>query len=330
MIARKFRESNEEVSEKLFRFKKVTYLSKTITALLSYMSHFIVIVATAALVLNGDFSAGDFFIAVGLIDQLSYPIIAISAYLQEYLSTKPVAKKLESLFEQAPAGSERTIEISQIKSVAFRHVCFGYEDASPILNDFSLKVNAGEKCIITGQSGSGKSTSMNLLLGYYEPQSGEILINDSNAFCVKQLNEKIAIMRQDPVLFNDTLRNNLTMYRDMCDDELIALLQKLNLHKFATPEGLDSMIREGGSNLSGGERKRIALARTLLRKAPITIVDEPLANVDSETAEKIEDILAELSGGIVFVITHHFSDDKKKAFAKEFRFSHNHVKHGGI
>ena len=81
VIARKFRESNEEVSEKLFRFKKVTYLSKTITALLSYMSHFIVIVATAALVLNGDFSAGDFFIAVGLIDQLSYPIIAISAYL---------------------------------------------------------------------------------------------------------------------------------------------------------------------------------------------------------------------------------------------------------
>lgn len=330
VIARKFRESNEEVSEKLFRFKKVTYLSKTITALLSYMSHFIVIVATAALVLNGDFSAGDFFIAVGLIDQLSYPIIAISAYLQEYLSTKLVAKKLESLFEQAPAGSERTIEISQIKSVAFRHVCFGYEGASPILNDFSLKVNAGEKCIITGQSGSGKSTSMNLLLGYYEPQSGEILINDSNAFCVKQLNEKIAIMRQDPVLFNDTLRNNLTMYRDMCDDELIALLQKLNLHKFATPEGLDSMIREGGSNLSGGERKRIALARTLLRKAPITIVDEPLANVDSETAEKIEDIFTELSGGIVFVITHHFSDDKKKAFAKEFRFSHNHVEHGGI
>ena len=220
--------------------------------------------------------------------------------------------------------------VALTNSVAFRHVCFGYEGASPILNDFSLKVNAGEKCIITGQSGSGKSTSMNLLLGYYEPQSGEILINDSHAFCVKQLNEKIAIMRQDPVLFNDTLRNNLTMYRDICDDELIALLQKLNLHKFATQEGLDSMIREGGSNLSGGERKRIALARTLLRKAPITIIDEPLANVDSETAEKIEDILADLSGGVVFVITHHFSDDKKKAFAKEFRFSHNHVKHGEI
>lgn len=330
VIVRKFRESNEEVSDKLFRFKKVTYLSKTITALLSYMSHFVVIVTTAALVLNGDFSAGDFFSAVGLIDQLSYPIIAVSAYLQKYLSTKLVAKKLESLFEQAPAGSERTMEISQINSVAFRHVCFGYEAASPILNDFSLKVNAGEKCMITGQSGSGKSTSMNLLLGYYKPQSGEILINDSNAFCVKQLNEKIAIMRQDPVLFNDTLRNNLTMYRDMRDDELIALLQKLNLHKFATPEGLDSMIREGGSNLSGGERKRIALARTLLRKAPITIIDEPLANVDSETAEKIENILTELSGGIVFVITHHFSDDKKKAFAKEFHFSHSHVEHGGI
>ncbi len=157
---------------------------------------------------------------------------------------------------------------------------------------------------------------MNLLLGYYKPQSGEILINDSNAFCVKQLNEKIAIMRQDPVLFNDTLRNNLTMYRDMCDDELIALLQKLNLLKFATPEGLDSMICEGGSNLSGGERKRIALARTLLRKAPITIIDLAAANVDSETAEKIEDILTELSGGIFLLSPIIFRMIRKRLLQK--------------
>ena len=320
VIRSKFQKSNDDVSVKLFRFKRITYLSKTITALLSYMSHFIVIVATAALVLSGEFSAGDFFIAVGLIDQLSYPIIAISVYLQEFLSTKPLAKKLEALFEQTAEDGKRTLDIPNIDSVAFRHVCFGYGDAAPLLNDFSLTVNAGEKCIITGQSGSGKSTSMNLLLGYYEPRSGEILINGANAFCVKGLNERIAIMRQDPVLFNDTLRNNLTMYRDMGDDELIALLQKLNLSKFASREGLNAIISEGGSNLSGGERKRIALARTLLRKAPITIIDEPLANVDSETAEKIEDILSELSGGIVFVITHHFSEDKKKAFAKELRF----------
>ena len=319
VIRSKFQKSNDDVSVKLFRFKRITYLSKTITALLSYMSHFIVIVATAALVLSGEFSAGDFFIAVGLIDQLSYPIIAISVYLQEFLSTKPLAKKLEALFEQTAEDGKRTLDIPNIDSVAFRHVCFGYGDAAPLLNDFSLTVNAGEKCIITGQSGLGKSTSMNLLLGYYEPRSGEILINGANAFCVKGLNERIAIMRQDPVLFNDTLRNNLTMYRDMGDDELIALLQKLNLSKFASREGLNAIISEGGSNLSGGERKRIALARTLLRKAPITIIDEPLANVDSETAEKIEDILSELSGGIVFVITHHFSEDKKKAFAKELR-----------
>lgn len=318
VIAGKFRKSNDKVSENLFRYKKLTCLSKTITTLLSYMSHFVIVVVTAALVLTGEFSAGDFFVAVGLIDQLSYPIIAISVYLQDYLSAKPIARKLEALLEPPPADSGRTVAHPEIESVAFRHIRFGYGDAAPILNDFSLTVKAGEKCLITGPSGSGKSTSMNLLLGYYEPESGEILINDSNAFCVKQLNEKIAIMRQDPVLFNDTLRNNLTMYRDMYDDELIALLQKLNLHKFATPEGLDGMICEGGSNLSGGERKRIALARTLLRRAPVTIIDEPLANVDAETAGKIEDILSESTDGIVFVITHRFSEEKRKAFAKEY------------
>lgn len=142
-------------------------------------------------------------------------------------------------------------------------------------------------------------------------------VNGVDASRVKGLNEKIAVMRQDPVLFNDTLRNNLTMYRDMRDEELTAMLERLNLHRFATPEGLDGMIREGGSNLSGGERKRIALARTLLRKAPITIIDEPLANVDAETAERIEDMLTD---GIMFVITHRFSEKKKKAFAKRVAF----------
>ena len=83
----------------------------------------------------------------------------------------------------------------------------------------------------------------------------------------------IAIMRQDAMLFGDTLRNNLTMYRDIPDSELIAMLERLNLTKFASAEGLDTPIKEGGANLSGGERKRISLARTLLRKAPVFIID---------------------------------------------------------
>ena len=307
----------------MFHYKKVTYLSKTVTALLSYMSHFAVIVATAALVLKGDFSAGNFFIAVGLIDQLSYPIIAISVYLQELLGTKPIVRKLESMLDQSSSvDTERTEILDDVESISFQSVCFGYNNEEQVLHDFSLTVSSGEKCLIMGQSGSGKSTCMNLLLGYYKPQSGEIFINNTRASSVYKLNEKIAVMRQDPVLFHDTLRNNLTMYRsDISDAELISLLQKLNLNKLANEDGLGSMILEGGSNLSGGERKRIALARTLLRNAPITIIDEPLANVDAETAEKIEDILIEQSNGIMFVITHHFSEEKKCAFAKQVTLS---------
>ena len=206
----------------------------------------------------------------------------------------------------------------QIPAIRLENISKSFGSIRANIN-VNLSVYRGEILAILGENGSGKTTFIKLLSGIYDCDEGEILINGANAFCVKGLNERIAVMRQDPVLFNDTLRNNLTMYRDMGDDELIALLQKLNLSKFASREGLNAIISEGGSNLSGGERKRIALARTLLRKAPITIIDEPLANVDSETAEKIEDILSELSGGIVFVITHHFSDDKKKAFAKEFR-----------
>lgn len=317
VIYKKFEISNGDVAEKLFKSKKITYISKLITSLLSYMSHFIVLVVTAALVLNGDFTAGDFFIAVGLIDQLSYPIIAVSAYLQEYLSTKPTARKVEELIEEKQGDENRTVILSDISDVVFDSVNFAYDDATPILNNFTLNVASGEKCLLMGQSGSGKTTSMDLLMGYYDIQQGEIRLNGVDARKIKNLNEHIAVMRQDPVLFNDTLRSNLTMYQEMNDAEPIDLLKRLNLNKFANAEGLDSIIQEGGSNLSGGERKRIALARTLLRNAPITIIDEPLANVDAETAERIENMLCEASGGIIFVITHHFSPEKRSAFIKQ-------------
>ncbi len=316
VILNKFRQSNEAVAEKLFAFKKITVVSRLITTVLSYVSHFIVIAVTAYLVLRGEFSAGEFFIAVGLIDQLSYPIIAISAYLQQFLGAKPMARSMEELFAEKPADSGRTVELHGISGVAFEQVTFAYDGAEPVLKDFSLSVSAGEKCLIMGPSGSGKSTGMNLLMGYYQPSSGSIRLNGANASAVKGLNEKIAVMRQDPVLFQDTVRNNLTMYRDIPDARLIALLEKLNLHKFASVEGLNTVLHEGGSNLSGGERKRIALARTLLRNAPITIIDEPLANVDAETAAKIEDILTEPGEGILFVITHQFREEKTAAFAK--------------
>ena len=111
-------------------------------------------------------------------------------------------------------------------------------------------------------------------------------------------------------LFCDTLRNNLTMFSEIPDETLIAVLRDLGLSRFADPELLDSVIAENGANLSGGEKKRICLARALLRDTDVLILDEPLANLDDATAGRIEDLLLSIEGKLLLVVSHQFSSEK--------------------
>ena len=124
----------------------------------------------------------------------------------------------------------------------------------------------------------------------------------------------MTVVRQEAVLFHDSLRDNLTMYQDIPDEKLIEMLQTLGLSKFAGKESLDGMIAENGANLSGGEKKRICLARALLRDTDILILDEPLANLDDTTAGMIEDLLLSIEGKLLLVVSHQFTEEKLSAF----------------
>ncbi|NLC40396.1 MAG: ABC transporter ATP-binding protein [Clostridiaceae bacterium] len=313
-VLKLFLRSNRRVEDKDYAMRKMGYLSRSLSAVLSYLSHFIILAYSAWLVIEGSFTAGSFFIAVGMIDQLSYPIISISLYLQEIIAARPV---INELLEEIDAPSDEDIkELIPEKpyDIAFHQVSFAHSTDKIILTDFNLDVAAGEKCLITGPSGGGKTTLMNLLLGYYPPDKGIITIGKASTDEIKDLNSYITIMRQDPVLFNDTLRNNLCLYQDVPEEAMIEMLKKLNLDHFANKEGLDSLVLEGGSNFSGGERKRICLARTLLRKSPIIILDEPLANVDPETANQIADLTGNFEDTTLFVISHVHSQNWTNAF----------------
>ena len=314
-----FLSSNKGLQDRDYAMRKLSYLSRTLSTILSYISHFIILAFSAFLVVEGSFSAGDFFIAVGMIDQLSYPIITISVYLQEIISARPVIKKLLLEIEQQQADQKPLNTIDRVEGVRFSDVSFSYEEGPMLLKDISFQLNPLEKCLITGPSGGGKTTLMNLLMAYYRPEKGEVQISGVPVTDLQNLNSLVTIMRQEPVLFADSLRNNLCFYQDVPDEALIAMLRRLNLHRFASPEGLDHMLEEGGQNLSGGERKRICLARTLLRKTPIIILDEPLANVDPVSARMIEDCLAGLQDSTLFVISHQVSDDFTRLFDKRVR-----------
>ncbi|MDO5097003.1 MAG: ABC transporter ATP-binding protein [Peptostreptococcaceae bacterium] len=323
VVEKQFDESISEVLDASYQAKKLAAMSRVLSGLLSYLSHFIILAVAAFFVANKKFSAGKFFVAVSMIDQLSYPIISLSMYIKDLVSSKEVAEKfIKNIDERLGMNSDSKQGLEEcVRQVQFEKVSFSYGEDT-LIRDFNLELQSGEKCLIMGASGSGKSTLMNLLLGYYQPSDGRVCVNEIESEDIGNLNYHIAVMRQEPFLFSDTLRNNLTMYREIDDERLVEMLKRLRLDKFASKEALDKMITENGNNLSGGEKKRISLARVLLSDASILILDEPLANVDGDTVSKIEDIIVEIEDKILFVVTHQFDEEKKKVFDKQVQLVH--------
>lgn len=311
IIGEKFFKSNVATMDRNLRRKQMSYLTRTISAILSYFSHFVILTFAAYLVLKGDFSAGNFFVAVGMIDQLSYPIISLSQLIQDFVSVGPVNEGILD-FIQTKSKKHGSIKIDSkdFQIIEFDNVSFAYKEQKPILKHFNLELEKGNQCLLQGSSGAGKTTSMNLLLNYYEPNEGTVKINNVPVKEISNLNELITIMRQDAMLFKDTLRNNITMYQNIPDDKVLTKLSKVGLDQYANPESLDMIIHEGGTNISGGERRRVTLARSLLRETPILILDEPLANLDEENAISIESELLSITDRTVIIISHQFSKDK--------------------
>jgi subfamily B ATP-binding cassette protein MsbA len=197
--------------------------------------------------------------------------------------------------------------------VEFDHVSFTYESGKgAALRNVSLRVAAGESIAIVGRSGSGKSTLVNLLPRFYEPKAGVVRIDgrDLREYDLRSLRDQIAVVSQDVVLFNDTIRNNIAFGRDVAATELERIAEAAHVMEFVRhlPAGLDTMVGDRGVLLSGGQRQRIAIARALLKDAPILILDEATSALDTEAERHIQAALAQLvRNRTTFVIAHRLS-----------------------
>jgi ATP-binding cassette subfamily B protein len=194
--------------------------------------------------------------------------------------------------------------------IAFEHVYFRYPSGRPVFEDLQVVLPARQRIGLVGMSGEGKTTLVRLLLQLAEPQSGRILIDgqDIAACAPSSLLAQISVIPQDPALFNRSLMDNIRYGRpDARDDEVMAAARRAQCHDFITamPAGYDTLVGEGGSRLSGGQRQRIAIARALLKDAPILVMDEATSSLDSLTAQAVLQLLdTELIGKTVLVITH--------------------------
>ena len=199
------------------------------------------------------------------------------------------------------------------ESIGFERATFAYDGGPPILKNIDLNVPAGSVVAIVGSSGAGKTTLVNLLPRFYSATAGSVRIDgyDVRDVTLRSLREQMAIVTQETILFNDTIRNNLCYGRpDMPDDKIVAASQAAMAHDFITqmPKGYQTLIGDRGQRLSGGQRQRLAIARALLKDAPILILDEATSELDSESEMLVQRALNNLmTGRTVFVIAHRLS-----------------------
>jgi ABC-type multidrug transport system fused ATPase/permease subunit len=198
-------------------------------------------------------------------------------------------------------------------NVAFEGVHFQYEGRSGTLREISFEARAGEVFAIVGPTGAGKTTLVSLLPRFLDPDDGRILLDgmDIRQITLESLRRQISIVLQEPLLFSDTIANNIRYGRlDASMDEIIAAARAANAHDFimGLPDQYDTQLGERGSQISGGERQRISVARAFLKDAPILILDEPTSSIDSKTEAVVLDALDRLMvGRTTFLIAHRFS-----------------------
>jgi len=259
-------------------------------------------------------TAGTMYAFIQYINRLFDPLIEVTQNFSTLQTSMVSAGRVFALIDERtyePLQKDGQAKVQE-GNIRFEHVCFSYDGKHPILDDISFSVNRGETIAFVGHTGSGKSSIINVLMRFYEFQSGRVLLDgvDIRDYSQEELRKNVGLVLQDPFLYHGTIKSNIAMYQNLSDEEVQAAAAFVDADSFiqALPQSYDSPVSERGSSFSTGQRQLLAFARTVASQPKILILDEATANIDSETESLVQASLAKMrQGRTTIAIAHRLS-----------------------
>lgn len=303
---------------------KTNELTSPIMETLGSIAFGAVILVGGSKVVSAELTTGEFSSFIAALFMLYTPIKRISSLYNKMQDALAANDRINDIFSKNPTIISGELKnISEIKSIEFKNVYLKYDDFEALKN-INLSVNRGEILALVGDSGGGKSSLINLLIRFYDTNSGEILLDKQNIkdFDLKTLRDNISIVTQRVYIFNDTVASNVAYGQELDEQKVIEALKKAHAWEFVSKmqDGIYTKLDEFGTNLSGGQRQRVAIARALYKNPKILILDEATSALDNKSESSISEVILEVSKNIItIVIAHRLSTIKNASKIAVFK-----------
>lgn len=310
-----FEAVNEELRDNAFKAQFMSSLISPLVSMSTYLVIGVVAIIGCLLALNGSIQVGQIQAFVRYVWQVNDPMSQVSNFSAQIQAAFAALSRIAQILdEEELAEPQVPARLSEAPgTIVFEHVYFGYEPGKPIIRDLNLTVKRGQTVAIVGPTGAGKSTIINLLMRFYDADSGRILMDgtDIRDMTREDLRKNMAMVLQDTWLFNGTIYDNLRYGRlDARRDEVIAAAKLAGVHHFikTLPGGYDMIVNEEGSNISQGEKQLLTIARAILKAPQILILDEATSSVDTRLEKHLQEAIATvIENRTSFIIAHRLS-----------------------